>query len=317
MIEKIAAALSPAKEKTLCLLGKNALKLEAAKPTILGAVGIACLVGGTVLACKATLKTQARVQYLYDTCSDIEESASTPVVNHKGELLAIDRKDIARRKTIEFALAGTDIFKNYVPAIALEALGIVCIIRSHSILNERIAALSAAYVTLENAYDSYRARVIEEEGVETDRKYRLGLRDEEVEIEGENGLTETEVIETYHAAMQPYTKYARYFDEFNSSEYRKSPEENFTFLRIKQTVCNEMLRRKGWLTLNEVYYELGFKPIPEGQLVGWLYETSEAGDQIDFGLWEARNADARDVLYGRATCFVLDFNVQGIIWDKI
>ena len=320
----ITTVMPALKNKIISALGRNALKLEGMQPQILGVVGIACLVGGTVAACRATLKSHERLEAAHELCASITEEAHRPIPivehvteNAEGALYVYDPIDETKQKAIVLTRAGSDVARFFVPAIALEAVGIACIVKSQSLFAQRIAALSAAYITLENSYNQYRMRVIEKDGAEVDRQYRLGLREEEVEVsDEETGLSKTEVIETYHAGNQPYTKYSRYFDEYNTSMYRTNPEENFTFLRLAQSRCNEILSRKKWLTLNEVYYELGFDPIPEGQIVGWLFEPGNY-NKVDFGIWEARNADARDYVYGRNTCFVLDFNLDGVIWDKI
>jgi len=65
--------------------------------------------------------------------------------------------------------------------------------------------------------------------------------------------------------------------------------------------------------LNEVYDMLGIERSSAGQVVGWLRE-GEGDGHIDFGMFEAVN---RDFVNGWERSILLDFNVDGVIYDKI
>lgn len=80
---------------------------------------------------------------------------------------------------------------------------------------------------------------------------------------------------------------------------------------------NDVLIHRGHVFLNEVYDALGIERTPEGSVVGWV--LGDRGDDfIDFGIfgndWDIAkrmfvNGDERSVL--------MDFNVNGVIWDRI
>ena len=58
---------------------------------------------------------------------------------------------------------------------------------------------------------------------------------------------------------------------------------------------------------------LGLERIQAGQVVGWVLD--ENGDNfIDFGMFEAHNSR---FLNGWERSIILDFNVDGVIYDKI
>lgn len=267
---------------------------------VLGGAGV---IGGTVLACKATLETQDVAENVKDELADIPD----------------DDEEKGKKKTKVLLRAGGQYLKAYAPAIGCMSAGLTAIGASHGILRNRIAAVGAAYAALETAYSNYRGRVIEEHGEEVDRKYRLGIFDEKVTETKtlKNGKEKliTRVDEAVHADGTQYSPYSRYFDEFNSNEWSKNQGENWDFLRIAQSIANEKYDRQGYLFLNDVYELLGFEKVPEGQLVGWIKGVGD--DFIDFGLYEARNALARDYVNGGGAIFVLDFNCDGLMWDLI
>lgn len=105
---------------------------------------------------------------------------------------------------------------------------------------------------------------------------------------------------------------------FNSTcrGWTKDPEFNRIFLQRIQSWMNDLLRDQGYLFLNDVYEKLGIKKTAAGQVVGWIYdEKNPIGDNyIDFGLMDEYNSD---FINGLTTDALLDFNVDGIIVDRI
>ena len=74
-----------------------------------------------------------------------------------------------------------------------------------------------------------------------------------------------------------------------------------------------MLRARGHLFLNEVYDALGFERTQAGTVVGWLIGNG-GDDFVDFGMYEAVN---NRFINGLERTPLLDFNVDGVIYDKI
>ena len=291
-------------EKAAGLMAPVTSKLAKHSPEILLAGGITAIVGGAVLGSVTTWKK-------------LPER-----INDRDERMAMCEPSTSKEKTAAYLEMAKGVALDYAPSALLVGGGIMMVVGGHCQLRSRIGALSAAYVTLESAYSEYRSRVVEDYGEDVDRKYRLGIHDQEmVSIKkSKNGKEKevTEVVEAVHADGEGYSMYARYFDAFNSNAFVRDQEANFDFLRIQQNLANEKLQRKGYLFLNEVYDSLGFKEVPEGQLVGWVKGMGE--DYVDFGIFEARNADMLDFVnnnYDNPNCFVLDFNVDGVMWDLI
>lgn len=111
------------------------------------------------------------------------------------------------------------------------------------------------------------------------------------------------------------SQYARFFDE-SCPCWTADPEANVTFLRLLEANANTLLETRGYLYLNEVYKLLGIPYSKAGQLVGWIYkDPNPAGDNyVDFGIYAPHNGEA---VNGYARNLLLDFNVDGIIIDKL
>jgi hypothetical protein len=108
--------------------------------------------------------------------------------------------------------------------------------------------------------------------------------------------------------------YARFFDE-SSVQWRSDYTHNTFFLKTQQNYANDLLKIQGHVFLNEVYDLLGLPRSSAGALVGWVYEGDDIGDNyIDFGIFAPENVDA---LNGYVPRFLLDFNVDGVIYDAI
>lgn len=104
------------------------------------------------------------------------------------------------------------------------------------------------------------------------------------------------------------SRYARVFDE-SSRYYDKHRSWNLWFLMEQERYANNVLKRKKQLLLNEVLELIGLPTTDYGRFVGWIYdEKNPIGDNyVDFGM----HFD-KDRKY-----FILDFNVDGNILDKI
>lgn len=104
---------------------------------------------------------------------------------------------------------------------------------------------------------------------------------------------------------------AKWFDE-SCLGWTRNSEMNKLFLIQQQTYCNEKLRSRGYLFLNEVYDALGIPRTARGQILGWVYDIhNPIGDNfVDFGLYEDHN---RKFVNGLSNKVLLNFNVDGDI----
>ena len=282
-------------------IARNALLAQRASPGVLLGAGIVGMVGSTILACRATLKMETVV----DEAKDKLDTARN--LKHDD----YSSKDRSKDISLVYFQTSAKIVKLYTPAIIVGGISIAALTSSHNILTRRNAALTAAYAALEKGFNEYRARVVEKYGEEEDRNLRYGS--EEVEIVDEKGKKKT----VTRVAQGVPSIYARFFDE-GSSSWQKEPEYNLIFLRARQNWANDLLQARGHVFLNEVYDMMGIQRSKAGSVVGWvLSPNGDTDNYIDFGVFEGRSQISRDFVNGHEGAILLDFNVDGVIWDKI
>lgn len=301
--------------KTSRLVSKASLQLKKHSPEILMTAGIVGTVASAVLACKATTKVSAILEEKDNTIENIHTCLDDVTIDYTEE---DSKKDL----TITYAQTGIKLVKLYAPAVALGALSITGIVAGHHILKKRNIALAAAYAVVDKGFKDYRKRVVERFGAELDKEFRYNIKAKEVEVEvvdeDGNKTTKKEIVNVVDSdAVTKYSEYARFFDE-GCGEYQKDAEYNLMFLRRQQDYANEMLRSKGHVFLNEIYDMLGIPRSKAGQIVGWVYdEKNPNGDNyIDFGIYNNDEGN-RNFVNGYERSILLDFNVDGVIYDMI
>lgn len=284
-------------------VGRQILLTKKHSPTILFAGGIVGAVGATVLACRATLKLEEVV----DEGARLEKLART--LEHKDYSPEDSQQDLVKIK-VQTAF---NIAKLYAPAAALGAVSVAALTGSHVVLSKRNAAVMAAYSALDKGFNEYRARVREELGEEKDQEFRHGVETVQETVEGKDGKSKT--VEKRLINPQTPSIYARFFDE-GSPSWSRQPEYNQLFLNCQQNYANDLLRARGHVFLNEVYDMLGIPRSKEGAVVGWIL-NGEGDNFIDFGAYDGKNERTRAFVNGQERSILLDFNVDGLIYDMI
>lgn len=260
------------------------------------------VVGGTVMACRATMKTE-------DILLEKEEAEGAAALEYEDEEYEQKCRNIKMNTAINIA-------KAYAPAAAVEIGGLGLIFASHKILAGRFAAASAAYAAMDAAFKKYRERVVNLEGEDADRRYLYGVKTETAEVTTitKTGKERKKTEKVEFIDPGELSLYARIFDDGNLN-WTNDPVYNLSFLRDVQNVANRIYNEQGFLLLNDVYKMLGFASTSYGCIVGWYKGVGD--DIIDFGIYDARNARARDFVNGCEKVIWLDFNVDGIVYDMI
>ena len=301
------------KEKMIRMYNNSKNMVQKHSPEILAGVGVVGVVASTVMACKATMKLNDILEESKETRDKIREVESNPRYEEQ-----YSHEDAKKDLTINYTQTGLKIAKLYAPAVILGSASLGCLLASNDILRKRNAALSAAYMTVDKSFKEYRSRVAERFGEEIEKEIRYNIKAEEVTstVVAEDG-SETTVTETVKT-MDPnlYSDYAKFFDEA-SPYWQKDPEYNFMFLKSQQQYANDLLKARGRLFLNEVYEMLGIEKTKAGQIVGWVYNTENPiGDNfVDFGIFDMSKERVRAFVNGYEPNILLDFNVDGNIWD--
>lgn len=300
-------------------IGRGGVILKKYSPEILTAAGVIGTVGSTVLACKATLKVE-------DILDEAKKKSNLINAVHDGEI-EVDAeytdKDYSKDLLVNRTQTAVKLIKLYGPAITLGALSITAILGGQHILRKRNVAVMAAYKLCEESFANYRSRVKDELGEEKDRQFYYGITEETVKdkVKSKDGKTKTVTTKVEKAPDHLYSQYARFFDEANMN-WDKSPEQNMYFLKMVQNQMNDKLKARGHVFLNEVYDALGFERSEAGQLVGWVWNKDntamEAGDgYIDFGIFDGNSYAKRAFVNGDERSILLDFNIDGMIYDLI
>lgn len=302
------------------------LWFKNASPTIMvvgGCIGVGV---GVVMACNATLK-----------CDEIldEIEADISKANHVREITdetTYTEEEYQKDMTIIYAKGGAKLARLYLPAFVVIVGSLALILGGHKILLNRHLALAAGYETVKIAYDNYRNAVREDLGEDADRKYAYGIHEEVVGVEefvDDDGKKHKQKIK----AQIPSTlssPYAFYWDN-TCDGWEPNPYYNETFLIGKQREWNRKLAQRwklnGAVSLAEIKSDLGalimdgngrINTRPGDHMVGWIYDPSynpeehNGKDQIDFGIFSPRNADA---INGSEPVYILEPNVQGQLVD--
>ncbi len=291
---------------------RQLLKVQKHSPVILFAVGVAGMVGTVVLASKATLKVD---KILNEHELDKEMSGGLLDAVEAGERPGTDytKEDYQKDMVLLYLRTASKLGKLYAPALACGVVSIAALTGSHYILNSRNVALTAAYAAIEKGYHEYRSRVVNELGEDKDRQFATELEMTEVVETKANGKTVTTQVATGVKGTSPY---AAIFDETNKNWNRHS-EYNRLFIQCQQQYANDLLRARGHVFLNDVRDMLGLERIPAGQIGGWVQGPKEGDHYIDFGVFRGDTWMAQQFVNGDEQSVILDFNVDGPVWDKI
>lgn len=274
-------------------VSRQVLVTKKNSPHIFFAGGVIGVAGAAVLACRATLQLEKKL----DEVKQRVELAKT-----SDEFTDEERERVVAVVYVKGALK---IGKLYGPSIALGAASIAALAGSHVQLTRRNAALSATLALVSKAYDDYRFRVRQELGDEKELSLYRGIVEKEETVDGKKQISKI-------GDPTRHSPYARFFDEM-SINWEKNAEINRIFVQCQQSYMNQLLHARGHVFLNEVYDALGLERSQAGAVVGWV-RNGDGDGYVDFGMFVPDNA--RFVNNMERSC-LLDFNVDGVIYDKI
>lgn len=302
------------KGKILDKVGKlkmfTGMKVEAYRPEIFLGIGLGLLGIGVVEACKSTLDAEEVIEPTIEDIYDIKE-------DYKAELITDD--EYKKSLATAYFEASKGILKVYFKAGFFIIAGAGCILHSQGIIREENLQLIAACNLLNDGFMDYRKNVINELGEEADNRFLHGLHKEKqidlmtVDEEGnivKEKVKNAEVLNAY----KTYSPYSRFFDE-TSDAWSPSAEYNKTYILTQEKNANDKLRIRGWITLAEVYEMLGFDATEASLAVGWVLGNGE--NEVKFNIFDVNNPATRRFVNGYEPSILLDFNVDGVILDKL
>lgn len=277
--------------------GRGVLQTKKNSPHIFFGIGLVGSVVSTVLACKATLKLEENVEEIQASVNSLKQLSSGRTEKDGGEYT---ERDYYKDLGYVYLKGAVKIGKLYGPSILVGTTSIACLTGSHVQLTRRNAALTMTLTAVSKAFEEYRLKIQEEIGEERENDIYRGL--ESQKLEGKKELVKV-------VNGPGFSVYARFFDSSNPN-WTNNSEYNRIFIKAQQNYANHLLNARGHVFLNDVYDQLGFERTSAGAVVGWV-RNGDGDNYIDFDLDEAFGCLDDDMSY------ILDFNVDGVVYDKI
>lgn len=302
---------------------RAAFEIKKKAPGLLMFGGVATMVGGTVFACKATLKVADIVNDAADDMAYIDAIKNEGKVLSTGEIyteeLAANDKKTLKIQTI------AKVAKCYAPAALLICLGIVGVCCGHKILSNRYTSMVVAYEGAKTAYMNARERAKEKFGDDVANEIfnpKTKKKVKAVDKDGNEYEKEIEVPELtgnfadgYHAVFCPET--TRDFSDWNTM--------NAAFIIGQLSYLNRRLEEDGYLYLNDALEAFGLEKVPEGQVLGWIFDPNAEkfgennhyiwlGPNIEDFVLDCENGHYDNVVESVWLEFI--FNIDGNIVEK-
>lgn len=285
-------------------VGAAKLALKAKAPTLLVVGGVTSMGVGTVLACRQTLKIEEVLQPHVEMLNRIEEGTRLQLDSYDTEVAAGDRYKV-------YARVAFDASKVYAIPGALWLSGAGMVFGGHHLMIKRNATLAMAFTGLKGLFDKYRDNVRNEFGPQVDQAMLTGHTFEKI-VDPETGAEVLVPVRDWdEASKDPYN---RVFEQGASEMWQPDLGVNKMFVAQQQRFAQELLNRRGYLWLSEVYQALGFPESDISRVVGWKVKKNPDGSKdfpvVDFGLDTPLPDDWK---YNREKAIFLDFNCQGLI----
>lgn len=315
---------------------KYVTKVKANSPTVLVIGGTICLVGAVVAAHEAGRKveiTKVANREAIDNLKDIKESGE--YTNEEGEIIEFTEDDYKKELTHAYLGYFWDMTKLYGPVVLMAGASAGCYIGGHKVLAKRLAGMTAAYTTIDQAYKRYRENVIKISGEDADKRYFLGLdgtdkekwyetaideKTGDVKQVGKAKTRDIDVVSDVKLWKQA-SPYAVRLDMCKG--FTKDSNYNVMWLQSMEKIANDKLDFKGYLTLYEVYDALGVVSELSSEVekmshqVGWVKGYGDGDIRFNLVLVPSRVMVKDGALKNINEIGLIDFNCVGTIWDKI
>ena len=213
-------------------MGKFSTGLRRSSPTILTVLGIAGVVGTTVMAIKATPKAM--------------------------KLIKAKKDELNTDKLTPTELVQTT-WKCYIPSALIGAGTIVCIIGIGVMDKRNQAALTSAYAMLNESYKQYRQAAKKVYGEDADNKIRAEMAKDARVASYEWGY------QVYNMDMDPESEQLLFYD-LTSKKYFTT---TMAAVLNAQYHVNRNLAVRGDCSLNEYLSFLGIDGVDKGDEMGW------------------------------------------------
>lgn len=227
--------------KSTPMIFKNArLFVTKNSHTILTGLGVAGLISTTVMGIEATPKALRLLEDELSLHTEVDPIEDDPI----SPFDYFSKKDIIKLT-----------YKCYIPTAIMATVSIACIIGANSINQKRNAAIAGLYSTTAATLKEYQSKMVETIGEGKAQKIKDEITQAKID---RDPVGKKEIIITGKGEMLCY--------DALSGRYFKNDIEN---LRRIQNDINYKLMSEMWISLNDLYYEMGLSRINLGNEVGW------------------------------------------------
>lgn len=236
-------------EKITNLLLNTRNFLGKHSPEILTGIGIAGLLSSTVLAVKATPKAIILRDEEIKRKNEENVKEATRLNQDTCEYLT-KLKPLDLIKTC---------WKPYIPAASMAIVGTSCIVGASAIHYKRNAALATVYALSERTLSTYREKVAETLGEKKEKEIREKIAQDDVNKD--NGTDKTVIITSKGNTLIKDSVSGRYF------------RSDVDTIKKAINTLNRRLTYEHYISLNELYGEIGLDNVKNGSMVGWNLDT--------------------------------------------
>ena len=305
-------------------LGRTGLVLRKASPEIMMGVGGVLVIAGAVKACFDTHSKcddilneyRENISRADDTLKLVEENKKSECPVQMQEYTLVDLKKDKRK----FKLAtGLKFVRTYALDAAMIGTGLALMAGGFKIEKGRFKGAAALAASTGAELYTLKKRIITQMGEEEGRNLIYGGQEMDVRVkekdeDGDEVVVTNPLNVTTDEKAEEMSMYAVWFDE-KAGGYQPSPTHNLAFLRMAQDHFTDLLNSRGHVFLNEVFDRLGLPRTNIGAVCGWVKGAGD--DFVDFGIYNTHRKDTAEFLDGYSPVVLLDFNCDGVIWDKI
>lgn len=159
---------------------------------------------------------------------------------------------------------------HYIPTVVTAGVSATCLIGSNKISTRRNAALAAAYTLSESAFKDYKEKVVETLGEKKEKEVRDAIssdRAEKIVYTGSENL----IIKTGYGNT-------KFIDEITGQLFECSVEH----IRKAENRMIKRLFDEGYISVNDLYFEIGLRPTRTGGDLGWNISKGDT-IELEFG----------------------------------
>lgn len=146
-------------------------------------------------------------------------------------------------------------WKCYIPAAVVGGVSIACLVGASSVNARRNAALATAYALSESTLKEYQEKVVEKLGKKKEQEVRDDIAKDYVD---RNPVSKSEVIITEKGNTLC-------FDKLSGRYFRSDIDK----LKAAVNELNRQMRYNMYISVNELYDEIGLSHTDFGDMLGW------------------------------------------------